>query len=82
MALSSIDDLSIKKTRFADQIFGSVVKGVPLCFVATPNCGGAYPVGCSYIIQLGLQVVSKQQSCCWNMHAKHTSLHNLYLDAV
>ena len=43
-------------------------------FVAITNCCGAYPVGCSYIIQLGLQVISKQQSCYWNMRSTQASI--------
>ena len=59
VASSSTDDLSIKKACFADQIFDSFVKGVPLCFWGNSQLLWCLP----YCIQLGLQVVAEQQSC-------------------
>ena len=81
VASSSPDDLSIKKACFACQIFGSLAKGVPL-----PFCGDSqllWCLPCWMLVHYWTGFAGCFQTADLLLeHAKHTGLHNLYLDTV
>ena len=81
VALSFTDELSIKKACFANQIFGSFMKGVPLCFCDDSQLLWCLP--CWMLVYYSAGFAGRFQTTELLLeHAKYTSLHNLYLDVV
>ena len=77
VASSSTDDLWLKKACFADQIFGSFMKGDPSCFCGDSQLLWCLP--CWMLVYYSAWFASRFQTAelLWE-HAKHIVLHKLY----
>lgn len=77
VASSSTDDLWLKKAYFADQIFDSFVKGVPLRFGGDSQL--LWCLRCWMLVYYSVGFASRFETAELLLeHAKHTGPHNLY----